>query len=97
MHQKQKLLELLTNHETLFDGSLGKWEGDPCHNKLCEAVKPYHTNPCGIPHPCERTLCMEVERLCKIGVLRKMNRSEWAASTFIIPKKDQTVRFISNF
>ena len=24
MNQRQKLLKLLTNHETLFDGSLGK-------------------------------------------------------------------------
>ena len=40
---------------------------------------------------------MEVERLCKVGVLKKVNRSEWAAPTFIIPKKDNTVRFISDF
>jgi len=39
----------------------------------------------------------EVERLVKIGVLKKVNRSEWAAPTFIIPKKDGSVRFISDF
>ena len=39
----------------------------------------------------------EVERLCQIGVLKKVNRSEWAAPTFIIPKKDGSVRFISDF
>jgi len=38
-----------------------------------------------------------VERLVKIGVLKKVNRSEWAAPTFIIPKKDGSVRFISDF
>ena len=40
---------------------------------------------------------MEVERLCEIGVLKKVNRSEWAAPSFIIPKKDGTVRFINDF
>ena len=40
---------------------------------------------------------MEVDRLVKAGILRKVNRSEWAAPTFIIPKKDKTVRFITNF
>ena len=35
--------------------------------------------------------------LCKIGVLKKVNRSEWAAPTFLIPKKDKTVRFISGY
>ncbi len=40
---------------------------------------------------------MEVDRLITLGVLKKVNRSEWAAPTFIIPKKDGTVRFISDF
>ena len=40
---------------------------------------------------------MEVQRLCKVGVLKKVNRSKWAAPTFIVPKKDGTVRFISDF
>jgi len=38
-----------------------------------------------------------VERLVKIGVLKQVNHSEWAASTFIIPKKDGSARFISDF
>ena len=33
----------------------------------------------------------------KLGVLKKVNRSQWGAPTFIIPKKDKTVRFISDF
>lgn len=33
----------------------------------------------------------------KIDVLKKVNRSEWAALTFLIPKKDHTVSFIINF
>jgi hypothetical protein len=40
---------------------------------------------------------MEVEQLCEIGVLKKVNHSEWGAPTFTIPKKDQSVRFITNF
>jgi len=40
-----------------------------------------------------------VERLVKIGVLKKLNRSEWAAPTFVIPtsRKDGSVRLISDF
>ena len=40
---------------------------------------------------------MEVQRLEQIGVLRKVNRSAWGAPAFIIPKKDQTIRFITDF
>jgi len=44
-----------------------------------------------------QTLKAEVERLIKIGVLKKVNHSEWAAPAFVIPKKDGSVRFISDF
>jgi hypothetical protein len=40
---------------------------------------------------------VEVERLVEAGVLKQVNRSEWAAPTFIIQKKDGSVRFISDF
>ena len=32
-----------------------------------------------------------------MGVLRKINNSEWGAPTFIQPKKNGTVRFLSDF
>ena len=40
---------------------------------------------------------IELECLTKAGVLKKVNQSEWAAPTFLIPKKDATVRFSSDF
>ena len=42
-------------------------------------------------------LMAEIERLVKIGVLRHITDSEWGAPNFVIPKKDQTVRFITDF
>jgi hypothetical protein len=38
-----------------------------------------------------------VEGLCKLGVLERQPESEWALSSFIIPKKNKTLRFLSNF
>ena len=72
IHQRQKLQTLLTKYESLFDGTLGKWEGDPYNIELRENVKPYHANPYSVPHAYKHTLRMEVERLCKVGVLRKI-------------------------
>jgi hypothetical protein len=42
-------------------------------------------------------LKVELEHLTKAGVLKKVNWSKWAAPTFLIPKKDATIWFISNF
>ena len=38
-----------------------------------------------------------MERLVKKGILRKVNRSKWGAPTFVIPKKDQKIRFVTKF
>jgi hypothetical protein len=39
----------------------------------------------------------EVENLCKLGVLERQPASERALPSFIIPKKDRTVCFLSDF
>jgi len=39
----------------------------------------------------------ELHRLCDIGVLEKCGASEWGAPTFLIPKKDNTPRWVSDF
>ena len=91
------LLALLRKYEPLFDGKLGTWKGAKYDIELKSDAKPYHARFYPIPRIHQQTLKREVERLCKIGVLKRVNHSEWAAPTFIIPKKDQTVRFISDF
>jgi hypothetical protein len=39
----------------------------------------------------------EVERLCNLGGLEKQPAPEWALPSLIIPKKDKTVCFLSDF
>ena len=96
-HQSEKLLELFEKYEGLFDGTLGVWSDVDYNIELRDDAKPYHAKAYPIPKVHLDTLKLEVERLCKIGVLKRVNRSEWAAPTFIIPKKDGSVRFISDF
>ena len=95
--EKQLLLQLLQKYKSLFDGTLGHWKGETYDIQLKPDVQPYHARAYPIPKAYESTLRMEVSRLCQAGVLKKVNRSEWAAPTFIIPKKDMTVRFNSDF
>jgi hypothetical protein len=39
----------------------------------------------------------ELERLCAIGMLSRCGASSWLSPSFIIPKKDTSVRWISDF
>ena len=95
--EKEALRRLLYKYEDLFDGTLGKWTGSPVKLSLNKDATPYHARAFPVPRCHLATLKQEVERLCELGVLKKVNRSQWAAPTFLIPKKDGTVRFISDF
>ena len=81
----------------LFNGTLGQWTDEDYDIELKEGAMPYDARPFPVPCVHEQTFRQEVKRLCKIGVLKKVNRSKWAAPTFIIPKKDGSVRFILDF
>jgi hypothetical protein len=50
-----------------------------------------------VPKVRKETIIKEVERLCQLGVLERQPASEWALPSFIIPEKDKTVCFLSDF
>ena len=81
----------------MFDGMLGNYTSTQYNMELLEGAQPYHAKPFPIPKVHEETLKIEVNRLVSIGVLKRKNNSEWSAPIFIIPKKNSTLRFISDF
>jgi hypothetical protein len=91
------LLALLLKYEELFDGMLGDWKLPPVSIELKEVAKPYHGRPYPIPKIHKATLMKEIDRLIAIGELKWQPSSKWASPSFIIPKKDHTVRTISDF
>jgi len=95
--QKEKLLQVLQKFETLFDGTLGDWNTTPVHFELKEGAKPYHGRPFPVPRIHRETMKKEVDRMVKLGIMKWEGESEWAFPSFIIPKSNQTVRFISDF
>ena len=91
--EKDKLLELLKKFEQLFDGTLGHWRTKPVSFQLKDGVTPYHGRAFPIPKVHKETIMKEIQRLCDLGVLEWQPSSEWAAPSFIQPKKNKTVRF----
>jgi hypothetical protein len=95
--QQKKLLQLLKKYQSLFNVTLGDWKTKPVSFQLKEGVSLYHVQAFPVPKIHKDTIKKEGERLCKLGVLERQPASEWALPSFIIPKKDKTVRFFSDF
>ncbi len=96
-NQQKKLLQLLTKYEPLFDGTLGDWKTSLVSFQLKEGVSTYHGRAFPVPKVYKENIKKEVERLCQLGVLERQPASEWASPSFVIPKKDKTVCFLSDF
>ncbi len=95
--QQEKLLSLLIDYELLFDSTLGDWNRPPVSVEMKEGAKPYHGRLYPIPQIHKAILMKEINRLESIGILKRQSSSQWASPTFIIPKKNITVRTITNF
>ena len=78
LQDQNKLLELLTEFEELFDGTLCDWKTEPVSFELKEGAKPYHGRPYPVPKSCKETTIKELNRLCDLGVLEFQPDSEWA-------------------
>ena len=59
-------------------------------------AKPVHSRPYPVPRIHLKTFKKELNHLVKIGVLAAQQESEWELPSFIIPKKDGRVHWISD-
>ncbi len=96
--ERNKLLALLKKFEHLFDGTLGTWDTEPVDLELKDPKSPpYHAKPYPVPQSEIQKLKEEVHRMCANGILRKINRSEYASPMFTISKPDGTLRSLADF
>jgi Retroviral aspartyl protease len=96
--EKREFHEVLKKRESVYNGALGTLPGKPVELRLKDdTVTPYHGRAFPVPKIHENLIRDEVDRLVKLGVLRKTNESEWAAPSFGIPKKNGQIRFVSDF
>ena len=95
--QREQLYSLLSQFHKLFDGRLKTFKGPPVHLKLIDNPIPVRRHPYTVPTSHLAVFKEELRRLISIGVIEKAQRSEWIAGTFIVPKKDGRVRWITDF
>ena len=95
--EKELLYKLLSQYQDVFDGTLGAWKTEPVEFEMHDDAKPHNQRYYPVPHLYKKTFKKELDRLVKLGVLEKVQESEWGSPTFIIPKKDGRIRFVSDF
>ena len=95
--KKKQLLEVASAFPELFDGKLKAFKGYEIELELKDDAKPHASRAYPVPRIQLPIFKRELNELVNQGVLEKAERSEWIAGTFIIPKKDGKVRWITDF
>ena len=95
--KKIHLTDLLQKHAVLFDGTLGNFIGKPVILEVRKGATPVTARPFKVPHVCRETFRTELKHLIKLGFLQKNSDSVWASPSFIIPKSNGQVRFLTDF
>jgi hypothetical protein len=73
-HQQEELFQLITKYKLVFDGDLGTLPGKPMELELkSPEVSPYHGRAYPVPKVHEKLVKEEVERLCQLKVLQRVN------------------------
>ena len=95
--KRTQLLRLLDDIEDLFGGTLGDWDTDPVELEINLGSKLLNSKLYIVPRITRVNFCKELKRLVKIGVLNLVQQSQYSPPIFIIPKKEETVRFIIDY
>ena len=90
-------MNLFQKYECQFDGTVGTWNTEPVDLILKDpTAAPYHSKAYPVPYSQEQKLKEKVDRMCKQGIMRKINHSEWACPMFTISKPDGSLRSLAD-
>ena len=94
--QQAKLANVLIQYTSLFDGTLGHYPNYLAQVELLPNSTPTHAKPYPIPRIHIEAFKKELAHLVQIGVLRPCGPTEWACPTFVTPKNDGRIRWVSD-
>jgi hypothetical protein len=80
----------------MINGILGVYPHKEVHIDVDPSAKPVHSRPSPVPQIHLKSFKKDLDHLDRIGVLAAQRESEWASPSFITPKKDSGVHWISN-
>ncbi len=90
------MLQVLQENNKIFDGTLGVYPHKKVHIDIDPNAKSVHSRPSPVPQIHLKTFKKELNHIVRIFVLAAQQESERASPSFIIPKKDGRVCWISN-
>ncbi|CAH4038755.1 unnamed protein product [Pieris brassicae] len=90
-----QLLQLYKN--SVFKSNLDKILNYKGHFNLKENTQPIFIKPRRIPYTLKTKVDEEIERLCKLGVITKVDHSEWGTPVVPVVKPNGSIRLCGDY
>ena len=95
--KEPKLMSLQQIYNTVFEEKLGKCAKTIVFIHLKDDREPIFYNACPIPFAVKQKVQNKLDRLVDLGVLQKINYSNWAAPIVVVNKLNGKVRLCGDF
>ena len=96
--QAQRRIEsLLAKHTAIFRGKLGTIQPFQATLRVKENATPRFYKARSVLFAIKEAIELELNRLEGVGILKKVNYSEWAAPIVAVPKKDGGIRICGDY
>jgi hypothetical protein len=80
----------------MFNKTPGIYPRKKVHIDIDPNAKPVYSRPYPVPRIHLKTFNSKLDHLVRVGILAPQQESEWASPSFIAPKKDGRVCWMSN-
>ena len=94
---RSELDQLLQKHEAVFRPELGTLKGIKAHLEVDPQAPPKFCKPRTVAYALREAIEKDLERLEQIGVVEKVQYSDWAAPIVPVPKQDGSVRICGDY
>jgi len=89
--------ELLHGYAEVFSSDLGTMQGVEAHLEVQEGATPRFHRPRSVPYALRGAVEQDLERLERLGVIEKVQYSDWAAPIVPVPKGDGGIHICGDY
>lgn len=91
------LHEIISRHELLFDGTLGRYTGAPVQLSVREGAAPVYCRARPVPYALRARVDAELDAMLAAGVIEPVERSDWATPLVIVSKANGGIRICADY
>lgn len=95
---KNKLIsEIISRHESLFDGTLGEYKGGAAELCVRPGAEPIFCRARPLPFALRERVDAELDAMLRTGVIEPVERADWATPLVVVRKPDGGMRICADY